>query len=248
MTPAAVGFQCPEEVRGSGARRASRTRLGGPVTDGVPRITVALAAVNVLAYVVSLLTGDLTGRFGNVALVDDIGGPVGVAAGQYYRLLTAAFLHAGAFHLLSNLFALAVVGPELEAALGRVRYLALYVLAAVGGSTLSLLVSAPYQFGVGASGAVFGLFGASYVVTRRLGGDAGPILTLLVLNVALTFAVPLIDWRAHLGGLAVGSAVAAAFAYPPPGPRRPLVQAGACLAIALLLVLAVVLRTRALTA
>lgn len=245
MIAASVGFQCPDEVRGSGIGRQPRTRLGGRVTDGVPRVTYVLLGLNVVVYVLGLLYGDLALRFGNIAQASDVDGPIGVASGQYYRLLTAAFLHAGAFHLLSNMFALATVGPQLEAALGRVRFLTLYVLAAVGGSTLSFLVSAPNQLGVGASGAIFGLFGAYYVVVRRLGGDTRSILLLLVVNLVITFAVPIIDWRAHLGGLAVGAAVATAFAYAPTGRRVP-VQVGACLAVAVLLAGAVVVRTAAL--
>ncbi len=120
---------------------------------------------------------------------------IGVAEGQWYRLLTAAFLHAGLFHLLMNMFALFTVGPPLEAALGRSRFLTLYVLSALGGSTLSMLVSSPGTLGVGASGAIFGLFGAFYVVVRRGGGQTGPLLLLLGINLVITFSVPIIDWR-----------------------------------------------------
>ncbi len=98
------------------------------------------------------------------------------------------------------MFALLTVGPQLEAALGRARFLALYVLSALGGSTLSLLLSAPGQLGVGASGAIFGLFGAFYVVLRRLGGDTARSWPCIGINLVITFAVPIIDWRAHVGG------------------------------------------------
>jgi hypothetical protein len=90
----------------------------------------------------------------------------GVADGEYYRLVTAAFLHGGLLHLALNMFALASLGPVLESALGRSRFLALYLLSALGGSTLSFLLAAPNTVGVGASGAIFGLFGAFYVVAR----------------------------------------------------------------------------------
>jgi membrane associated rhomboid family serine protease len=100
--------------------------------------------------------------------------------------------------------------------------------------------------GVGASGAIFGLFGAFYVVARRLGGETRSILTLLVINLVITFTVPIIDWRAHLGGLVTGTAVAAALAYAPRGPRRTAVQVAACVAVLVLLAVAVAVRSRVL--
>ncbi len=248
MIAASVGFQCPDEVRVARRdMRAPRTATGGRPTDGVPRLTYVLVGLNTAVYLAGLGLGDLSVRFGNIALAQDGGGLIGVADGQYYRLLTAAFLHAGAFHLLTNMFALYTIGPQLEIALGRVRFAALYALAALGGSTLSFLVSAPNQLGVGASGAIFGLFGAFYVVVRKLGGDTRSIVALIVINIVITFSIPIIDWRAHVGGLLVGSVVATAFAYIPAGPRRGVLQLAACVAVALLLSVAVAVRTSALT-
>ena len=142
--------------------------------------------------------------------------------------------------------ALAQLGPVLEAALGRLRFTALYVLSALGGSVLSYLLSEPYQLGVGASGAIFGLFGAYYVVVRRLGGETRSIVMLLAVNLVITFSVPIIDWRAHLGGLVTGAVVAGALAYAPRGPSRSRLQAVACVAVALVLAAVVVARTTAL--
>ena len=247
MIAASVGFQCPDDVR-AGAKdvRAPRTSFGGRLSASTSRVTSVLIAVNVLVYLLQLLRPDLPVELGNLALASDRGVLIGVAEGQYYRLLTAAFLHGGVFHLLMNMFALGTIGPQLEAALGRSRYLALYVCAALGGSTLSYLVSAPGELGVGASGAIFGLFGAFYVVVRRMGGDTQQILVLLGINLVITFTVPIIDWRAHLGGLLVGAVLATAFAYTRAGPRRGLVHAAACAAVLALLVAAVLLRTSAL--
>lgn len=247
MVAAAVGFQCPDDVR-AGARTtpAPRTALGGRISADTARMTIGLVALNVVVFLGQLAAPDLTLRFGNLALARSGGQLIGVADGQYYRLLTAAFLHANTFHLLTNMFALVTIGPQLEATLGRSRYLLLYLLSAFGGSTLSLLVSPPGTIGVGASGAIFGLFGAFYVVVRRLGGDTQQILVLLAVNLAITFAVPIIDWRAHLGGLVTGIAVAAAFAYAPRGPRRAVVQYGAGALIAGALVVAVLVRSSAL--
>jgi membrane associated rhomboid family serine protease len=243
MRSASVGFQCPECVaQGAATVRRPRTTLGGRVSDDTSRVSLTIVGLNVVVFVLGLVLGEreLQVRFANVAGAP---GALGVADGQYYRLLTAAFLHAGVFHILMNMFALAQLGPVLEAALGRLRFLALYVLAALGGSVLSYLLSPPFQFGVGASGAIFGLFGAYYVVVRRLGGETRSILLLLAVNLVITFSVPIIDWRAHLGGLVVGALVAAAFAYAPRGPQRDRLHALAVLAVALLLLAAVAVRT-----
>ena len=248
MRSASVGFHCPECVaQGAATVRQPRTTLGGRVTGDTSRVSMTIVVVNVAVFVLGLAVGEgqLQSRYANVAGVP---GRFGVADGEYYRLLTAAFLHAGVFHILMNMFALAQLGPVLEAALGRLRFLGLYVLAALGGSVLSYLLSSPFQFGVGASGAIFGLFGAYYVVVRRLGGETRSILVLLVINLVITFSIPIIDWRAHLGGLVTGALVAAAFAYTPRGPQRDVLHALACGAVLVLLVGAVAVRTLALGA
>ncbi len=247
MRPASVGFQCPECVR-DGARtvRPPRTSFGGRVSADTSRVTQALIALNLAVFIYGLARGDLAVRFGNLALASDGSNQIGVGAGQYYRLLTAAFLHAGLLHIAFNMLALFSLGPTVEAALGRVRFLALYLLSALGGSVLSFLVSPPTTLGVGASGAIFGLFGAYYVLVRRVGGATGPILGNIGLNLVITFTLPIIDWRAHVGGLVTGTLLAAAFAYAPAGPRRTALQGGAVAAAAVLLVAAVVVRTGAL--
>ena len=251
MRSASVGYQCPECVAlGAKTVRQPRTTFGGRVSGDTSRVSKAIVLVNVAVFLLGfvMLQGELPARFGNLAgpvPVDD-GTRVGVAAGEYYRLLTSAFLHAGLFHILMNMFALAQLGPALEAALGRLRFLALYALSALGGSVLAYLLAPPFALSVGASGAIFGLFGAYYVVVRRLGGETRSILILLAVNLVITFTVPIIDWRAHLGGLVTGAVVAAAFAYVPRGPQRSRLQALACAAVALVLVAAVVARTTAL--
>lgn len=252
MRAASVGFQCPECVAaGATTVREPRTTFGGRLTDGSSRVTQVVLAVCVGVYVVGLLIGEgeLQLRLGNIAgpvLLREDGPVEGVAAGQYYRLLTAAFLHANLIHLTFNMLALAQLGPGLEQRLGRVRFLGLYLLSALGGSTLSFLVSDPGALGVGASGAIYGLFGAYFVVARRLGGDTRPIVILILVNLAISFAVPIIDWRAHLGGLVTGAAVAVLLVYVPKGPqqaRRQLVGAGL---LAVIIIAAIVVRTSAL--
>ena len=250
MRSASVGFQCPDDVAaGAKTLRQPRTVFGGRVGGDTSTVSLTLVALNVLVFLGGYLLGvrELQEGYGNVPGPVVIGDGVGgVATGEYYRLLTAAFLHGGPFHLAMNMFALASLGPTLETALGRSRYLTLYLLSALGGSVLSFLLSAPGQLGVGASGAIFGLFGAYYVVVRRLGGETRQIVTLLLINLAITFAVPIIDWRAHLGGLVTGALVAAALAYVPRGPRRTLLQAAACTALLVVLVGLVAARRAAL--
>ena len=249
MQSASVGFQCPSCVaEGAKSVRAPRTALGGRLASDPTRVTTTLIGLNVLVFLLGLGRGDLTERFGNLALgVGSHGTVIGVAQGEYYRLLTSAFLHAGLLHILFNMVALAQIGPVLERALGQARYLALYLLSALGGSVAAFLLAAPNQPSVGASGAIFGLFGAYYVVVRRLGGETGPIVVLLVVNLVITFSVPSIDWRAHLGGLVTGAVLAAAYAYAPRGPQQARLQAGALVAVALAFAVAVILRTAALT-
>ncbi len=249
MRSASVGFQCPECVsEGAKSVRSARTTFGGRISADTSRVSMVLIAINVAVFVIGFGVPDLSERFGNLALARSLGGDlIGVGAGQYYRLVTAAFLHAGLFHILFNMFALMQLGPVLERALGRWRFLSLYLLSALGGSVAGYLFSSPNQLGVGASGAIYGLFGAYYVVVRKMGGETGAIVGLLVINLVITFAVPIIDKRAHLGGLAIGVLVAAAFAYVPRGPRQTRLHIYACLAVGLVLVVAVAVRTGMLT-
>ncbi|WP_026412543.1 rhomboid family intramembrane serine protease [Actinomadura oligospora] len=224
MRDAAVGHQCPECVAegNKGVRRPRAAAMGRRSSDQ-PVVTYALIAVCVLAYV---------GEIASKAVVPDymmLGAwtrpdgtlAAGVLDGEWYRLITSMFLHQqptgtsfGFAHILLNMWALYVLGPPLEMALGRARYLSLYLLSGLGGNVLLLLV-APYTGAVGASGAIFGLFGAFFVVARRSGAPTGPILFLLAINLIFTFSVSGISWQGHVGGLATGLAVAFVYAYAP---------------------------------
>ena len=134
-----------------------------------------------------------------------------VAAGDWYRLITSAFLHLGLLHLALNMWALYLFGPLVEQLYGHIEYLVIYLLCAVGGSVLTILV-APDQAAVGASGAIFGLLGLAFAVSRRrhlalprqTRAILGQVGSLLVINLAFTFFVPGISITGHLGGLAVG--------------------------------------------
>ncbi|TDD93429.1 rhomboid family intramembrane serine protease [Actinomadura rubrisoli] len=229
MRDAAVGHQCVECVAegNRGVRRARpHTALGvRGASSSVPVVTYSLIGVCVLAYLAELSSWRFITDFMMVGQgVLPNGKIVGVAEGEWYRLFTSMFLHqrGGSFgitHILFNMWALWALGPALEQVLGRWRFLALYGLAGLGGSVLLYLVD-PGNSAVGASGAIFGLFGAFFVIGRKLGGQVGPIVFLLVINLVLTFSVDGISWEGHIGGLVVGAALAVAFAYAPAARRR----------------------------
>lgn len=241
LRPAAVGHQCLECIRGAnrGAARPAG-RFGGAVSSR-PYVTRTLVAVNVVLYLALLARPALQGSWEmSVAAV---------AAGQWYRLLSSAFLPGlgglGLLDIAFNMWALLIVGPALERTLGWVRYLAIYLVSAIGGSVGFFLLTPPSGLAVGASGAIFGLFGAWFVISRRLGVDSRQVVFLIVVNLALSFIVPYIAWQAHLGGLVTGAALTAAFAYAP-RQRRGMIQIGATAAMLALLALAVIIRDHAL--
>ncbi|ORA85509.1 rhomboid family intramembrane serine protease [Mycobacterium malmoense] len=228
MRVAAVGHQCVDCVQ-AGARtiRRPRMRFGGRQRSATPTVTYALIAVNVMVFVAEMASGNLEKQ---LTLW-----PVAVADGQLYRLVTAAFLHYGATHLLLNMWALYVVGPPLEMWLGRLRFGALYALSGLGGSVLVYLLSPLGTATAGASGAIFGLFGATFVVAKRLILDVRWVAAVIVVNLLFTFVIPLvtsqlISWQGHVGGLATGGLVAAAYVYPPREHRNP-VQAAVTIVV-----------------
>lgn len=135
----------------------------------------------------------------------------GVAEGEWYRLVSAGFLHAGFTHLLFNSLALYTLGTPFEFFYGRARYLLLLLISLIAGSYASITFNVDNQVSVGASGAIFGLFGALLVVGRRLGVEIRSTLTLLAINAVIAIAIPNIDWRAHLGGMAGGAVMATLF-------------------------------------
>ncbi|GAA3738971.1 rhomboid family intramembrane serine protease [Salinactinospora qingdaonensis] len=210
MVQASVGFHCVECVaKGNREVRQARTPFGGKPTTH-PYVTWGIIGLILVGFVVQqLLGGTVTARF-------SMWGGGLVYNGQWERLLTSAFLHANIMHLLFNGFAMYLLGPPLERWLGHVRFLALWVLSAVGGSVLSALVD-PAQASVGASGAIFGIFGAILILGRRMRLDIRFVVGLLVVNLLITFLVPGIAWTAHIGGLASGIVLAAAYAYLPVG-------------------------------
>jgi membrane associated rhomboid family serine protease len=233
--PAAVGIQCVDCVReGAKGGRSARTPFGAAVSGNTqPRVTQTIIGLCVAAYLLQILT--------SANVTQDFKFAPVFALAEPWRLLTAAFLHSPSspLHILFNMYALWMTGPYLEALLGRVRFTALYLLSALGGSVVYLLLSSPEnvdQWGggtVGASGAVFGLFGAFFVVQRRLNRDTGPLLAIIAINFALGF-LPGVAWQAHLGGLVTGLLAAAVLVYSPKLNRTAIQSAGLA-AIAVLL-------------
>jgi membrane associated rhomboid family serine protease len=163
-------------------------------------VTYALIGICLFVYLLQQADPGFTGRYGLI--------PFAVEQGQYARLLTSAFLHAGLLHLATNMITLYIVGIPLERVLRPARYLTVYVLSALGGSLLSVWLSPEFSIGVGASGAIFGLFGALVVLRRQVGAEAGGLAVLIGLNLVISFAVPNISWQAHIGGLITGTLVA----------------------------------------
>ena len=239
MRDAAVGHQCAECVStGAETVRQPRTQFGG-VPSAIPLVTYVLIAINVVMFVLQTMSADLQSE---LVLISPA-----VADGDWYRLLTSAFLHYGTTHILFNMWALYVVGPPLETALGRLRFTSLYVVSALGGSVLVYLLSPLGAQTAGASGAIFGLFGATFVIGKRLNMDVRWVVGLIALNLAFTFVIPLISsqnisWQGHIGGLVTGAVIAAAYAYAP-RKSRTAVQVAATVAILVVFVLLIWWRT-----
>lgn len=255
MVSASVGFQCPECVRtGSGTGHAPsanqpRTVAGGSVAADPRLLTKILIGLNLAAFLVQLSVGDrFTDQFDLIgrAFVPELGSVEGVAEGQWYRLMTAMFLHGGYVHIAFNMLSLWWIGGPLEAALGRVRYLALYLLSGLAGSALTYLIAGSNVPSLGASGAIFGLFGATAVLMRRLNYDMRPVIALLVINLIFTFGWPSIAWQAHVGGLVAGVVIGYAMVHAP-AERRTLVQVGTCALVLLATVGMALARTASLT-
>ena len=256
LRSAPVGQQCVECIKeGSRGARTPTTVFGGRVVSGA-LVTYTLVGLNVLFYLVEWVYPRIVNYLDMVGAARDPalhGQVVGVAAGEEYRLITSAFLHEPGFagfgpaHIIFNMWALLLVGPGLERLLGRLRFLAVYLLSALGGSVLFYVLVPPYQQALGASGAVFGLFGAWFVVSRRMQVDTRAIVILIVINLVIGFVVPNIAWQDHIGGLLTGGLLTAAYAYAP-RQHRVLVQAGATAAIVVLLAAAVIARNSQLAA
>ncbi|HEU4348138.1 MAG TPA: rhomboid family intramembrane serine protease [Actinoplanes sp.] len=262
MNEASVGHQCPECVsEGRRTQRSARTAFGGTLAGRAGVATRALIGINVAVMIISIAIGGMGavagggwgGLLGGSTAVTDwlsvLGyatyspdDPVahGIAAGEWYRLVTAMFVHFGVLHLLTNMYALWILGRELEGVLGRLRFVALYLLAGLGGNVAAYLLSSPRASVAGASTAVFGLMAATFVILKRLNLSVAPILPVIVINVIFTFAVAQISWAGHIGGLVVGGIVAAILAYAPRQHRNAFQAVGCAAVLVVLLTLAAI--------
>lgn len=274
MRDAAVGFQCPECVaEGRRTTRQARTAYGGLRPTNASITTIVLMALNVGVWALIFATGRETSRLFELFALNPagqcaaegggyypgVGGEAlcatvpsthwvgGVVDGAYWQLMTSAFTHVAIWHIAVNMLSLYVLGPQLEALLGRLRFLALYLISALAGSTVVYWAAGEHSSTVGASGAIFGLLGALLVVAIKVKGDLQQLLLWLGLNAFITFTVPDVSWQGHLGGLLGGAAVAAVLVYAPRGRRRTLFQVSGLVALTALLALAIIARSASLT-
>ena len=247
MTPASVGFQCPECVR-EGRATVRAPRRGGGLQAAGRRwgaVTLSLIAINVAMFGVTAVSAVATGsspldNYLSPVFAELSQWPVFVQGGEGWRVVTAAFLHIGPIHLLMNMLGLLVFGSELERQLGRLRFLALYLLSALGGAAAIQLFGDPLVPVAGASTAIYGLMGGIGVLMLVHRQDVRGLVTLLAINVFVSF-LPGVSLLGHLGGLVAGAAAAGILVL---ARRRPPVQAAGLAALAVvLLVLALAVPT-----
>ncbi len=231
QTQAAVGVICPEcmaeQRRGeSPAQKKAqrRWRSSGSVAlaaGGRPVVTYALIGITAFVYVLQLLVGPIVQQalaFYAGALYPQLTG----GAFEPWRLITVSLVHSSFWHVGLNMLALWMIGRSLEPVLGRMRFLALYVISALGGSVAVALL-APNSFVVGASGAIFGLFGALVIIARHIGAEITGILIVLGINLAIGFLPGMnVSWQSHVGGLIAGAVVGLVYARTRQRSQRPL--------------------------
>jgi membrane associated rhomboid family serine protease len=268
MNDAAVGFQCPTCIaEGKKTTRAGRTPYGGLRPTDASLTSGVLIAVNVAVWFAVTVTGGNSSRLvdllalrpnglcvagggafdvGRAECVDNGTWLPGFADGAYWQIVTAGFTHVTILHIGFNMLALWIIGPQLELALGRARFLALYFLSLLAGSAVVLWAGSEFQATLGASGAIYGLFATLLVLALKVGGDVRQLLVLIGINVFLTFALPNISWQGHLGGFLGGLVIAAALVYAP-RQHRTQFQVGALALVSVLIALAVAGRIATLT-
>ena len=224
MIEAPVGFRCPECVkeqnaRGSRAKVVTRGQIrsrwgaaGGAMSGGAP-VTKVLIGINVALFLAELLFGAVGAMGGrSTATLVDMGAlvPAYVALQhEYWRLFTAMWLHGGLLHIAFNMYALYIGGSYLEMIAGKGKYLAIYLIAGVAGNVAVYLLAAPISVTIGASTAIFGIFGALFTFSLHnrdsaVGRALQSMGTVILINLVITFVVPGISWQGHVGGLIGG--------------------------------------------
>ncbi|MFE2330757.1 rhomboid family intramembrane serine protease [Streptomyces coelicoflavus] len=257
MVNASVGFHCPDCAAGrtpgatgpAPAASRPRTLAGGTIAADPHLVTKILIGINVAVFIAVRALPDsfladmvLIGRWPPAPFVPT----EGVAEGEWYRLVTTMFTHQEIWHIGFNMVSLWFLGAPVEAALGRARYLALYLVSGLAGSVFAYLLTSPTTPVLGASGAIFGLFGATAALVRRLKADMRPVVILLVISLIFTFTRSNISWQAHVGGLVAGAVIGYAMLHAP-RERRTLVQYGTCALVFVAVVGLTLLRTVQLT-
>ena len=241
LREASVGYQCVDCVA-EGRRDTPRARVVR--TAARPVVVPILIALNVAVFVWTVIeAGDLLNNFTSELYQQWVLVPGYVQLGQWWRVLTSGFLHVadsrfmpGPLHLLVNMLALWVLGRDVEALLGRSRFLAVYLVSLLGGAAAVMLFYEPNQAVAGASGAVFGLMGALAVVLQKLRIPASQVIVLVAVNVGISLVIPGISLIGHLGGLVAGAAATAALVYAP-ARNRTVVQVAALVGLTVVLVL-----------
>jgi membrane associated rhomboid family serine protease len=274
MRDASVGFHCPDCVaEGRRTTRQGRTPYGGIRPGSFGLVSKILIALNAAVWALIMVTGGNNSEWvyrlsliprgacvasnhpGNVypgltsaaecARARD-GSWIGVAAGDWWQPLTSMFTHVAVLHIGFNMLALWILGPQLELVLGRARFLLLYLLSGLVGSAAVYLLSDQSTPTLGASGAIFGLMAALLVVARKARADVSQLMVWIGINAALTFFASGISWQGHVGGFVGGLVLAGVLAYAP-RERRTTWQVAGFAGVAILVALAFVLRTAALT-
>ena len=253
MRAAAVGQQCVDCVsQGVQGTRSARTVFGGRPAAGAV-VTWTLVAINVVLFLVTWVRPSIVNQLEMLGYAPYGAGHHGVAAGEWYRLITSAFVTPGTgpnglafLDILFNMWALIFVGPALEGLLGRARFLAVYLLSAVGGAVMYYYLVTPDHLAAGASGAIYGLFGAWFVVSRRQRADTRGIVALNAIDLVISFVWHAIAWQAHIGGLLTGALLTAAYAYAPRR-NRAAFQIAATVLVVVIIAIAVAVRNTQIT-
>ncbi|MCS5717448.1 rhomboid family intramembrane serine protease [Herbiconiux sp. CPCC 205763] len=220
---AAVGVHCVE-CAAQDRREAPRVRRGRPALlrnltgSGAPVVTYTLIAICLVVFGLQSIPG--LGVTQALQFAPAYVLPIPGAPFEPWRMITSVFTHGSILHVLLNMYTLFIFGSVLERMLGRWRYLALFLISGLGGSVAVVLLAGPLTAVVGASGAIFGLMGAFFIINRHLGGNSVQLLVLVAINLAYGFFVPGISWQAHVGGLVAGAIVALIFVRTRPIRKR----------------------------
>jgi membrane associated rhomboid family serine protease len=216
--------------------RPLATRFARAVSTGSQRpiVTYTIIVLCLVIYGIQYLTGNV--------VTDALVYAPALTATEPWRMITSIFAHASILHVGLNMYSLYVIGPAVEQLLGRVRYIVLFMIAGFAGSVGVLLIASPDTVVLGASGAIFGLFGAYFIIVRRMGGNSTRMLVLIIINLVAGFIPGLnIAWQAHLGGLVGGAALAFVF-LETRGPRRRWAQIALVIVVAAVFVAATVVK------